>query len=343
MHSQRKPTRLKGSFTTNRKNPYYDGPPSDHYDGERFFLNNPLRHISFGELLRWRLSARPAWPRLFPSPFQDKPPVRSDHLRVSFIGHASFLYQISGLNVLIDPVYALRVGPGGRIGPKRINPPGISFDDLPPIDAILITHNHYDHLDGPCLARLWQRDQPRIIAPLGNDTIIRRYGRDIRVESMDWGDQINVSAALTIDCVPTVHWSARGFKDRCQALWGSYILRDCNNTIYHIGDTGFGDGATFRQVRDQFGTPDLAVLPIGAYEPRWFMQDQHINPREAVDAVKLCGAHQALGHHWATFHLANEAVKQPAEDLSVALRDYGIDEKRFLALRPGQVWQPAQK
>lgn len=203
---------------------------------------------------------------------------------------------------------------------------------------ILITHNHYDHLDGPALGVLWQRFQPKIITPLGNAAIIRRYG-EIPVESVDWGDAVVLSPGLTAHCVPSAHWSARGVRDRCWALWCAFVLTGEQGAVYHVGDTAFRDGSLFSDVRSTFGAPELAILPIGAYEPRWFMQEQHMNPAESVRAFELCGAKHALGHHWATFHLTDEGVEQPRHDLQQALATAGIDTERFRAFLPGQVWE----
>ena len=165
------------------KNPYYRGPKSDHFDGLRFHTANQPPDKSLADLARWRRTGKPeAWPASFPSPFPaDKPPERAEGFRVVLIGHASYLLQVAGRNILIDPVFARRASPFRFAGPKRVNPPGIAYADLPPIDAVLITHNHYDHLDGPTLARLWQDHQPLIVAPLGNDVILRGYDETMHV------------------------------------------------------------------------------------------------------------------------------------------------------------------
>ncbi|ACL57753.1 MBL fold metallo-hydrolase [Methylobacterium nodulans] len=320
-------------------NPYYGGPVSDHFDGTRFFSPGQPQDKDLVELARWQLGGRrEIWPSHFPSPFAaDTPPERVAGLRVVHIGHASLLIQVAGRNILIDPVYAKRASPIGFAGPRRVNPPGIAFEALPPIDAVLITHNHYDHLDGPTLARLWAEHQPLFVAPLGNDAIIRSYDATIAVETRDWGGTVDLGG-IAIHLAPAYHWSARGMNDRRMALWSAYVLTTPHGALYHVGDTGYGDGAIFRTVRDRFGPMRLATLPIGAYEPRWFMQAQHINPEEAVRIAMEVGAAQALGHHWGTFRLTNEGVEQPAMALAAALDAASLPPDRFLALRPGQVW-----
>ena len=322
-------------------NPYYRGPVSDHFDGLRFHNHEPVPDKDLADIVRWRMTAkRMPWPKRFPSPYPaDKPPERVDGWRVVLIGHASYLFQVAGRNILVDPVFATRASPVRFAGPKRVNPPGIGFDDLPPIDVVLITHNHYDHLDGPALARIWQTHQPLVVAPLGNDAILRSYDDTMHVETRDWGETIDLGGGVTAHLAPANHWSARGVNDRRMALWCAYVLATPHGVHYHPGDTGLGDGSIFRAVRDRFGPPRLATLPIGAYEPRWFMGPQHMNPADAVEAAGLLGAVQALGHHWGTFRLTDEGIEEPVEALAAACARVGRDPDRFLALRPGQVWQ----
>lgn len=323
------------------RNPYYSGPVTDHFDGLQFHgVDQPADKV-LGDILRWkRERAGIGWPSAFPSPFRDTPPERVEGLRVSLIGHASYLFQVGRRNILVDPVYAQRASPLAVAGPKRVNPPGIAFGDLPPIDVVLITHNHYDHLDGPTVARLWQDHQPLIVAPLGNDSILRSFDDTMHVQTCDWGQSVDLGGGLTLHMTPANHWSARGLNDKRMALWCSYVLTGPSGVVYHSGDTGFGDGAIFRDARERFGPPRLATLPIGAYEPRWFMKGQHMNPADAVEAGRLLGADQMLGHHWGTFRLTDEGIEQPAEALLAACEAQGIDPARFIPLRPGQVWSP---
>jgi L-ascorbate metabolism protein UlaG (beta-lactamase superfamily) len=322
-------------------NPYYQGPVSDHFDGISF--SNPPGGpgpTPFTRFLKWQLGGgeREQWPASYPSPFADKPPPRVDGLRVTLVGHASLLVQTAGLNILIDPIWSERASPFTFIGPKRVNPPGIAFEHLPPVDAVLITHNHYDHLDRASLSRLWHTHHPRFIAPLGNDTIIRDFDSAVQVETGDWGQAFRLSESVTANLEPAYHWSARGVTDQRMALWCAYVLQTPAGVVYHIGDTGYGDGAIFRSVRARYGAPRLALLPIGAYEPRWFMQPQHMNPEEAVRVFNDCGAQQALGHHWGTFQLTDEGIERPLEALSAALTAQGVEPERFHPLRPGEAW-----
>ncbi|MDQ4135747.1 MAG: MBL fold metallo-hydrolase [Pseudomonadota bacterium] len=328
------------STAARSRNRYYQGPVSDHFDGVQFFSPGQPQDKGLVELLRWQLGGgRASWPDHYPSPFRDRPPARIDGLRVALVGHASLLIQVAGLNILTDPVYNERASPVSFAGPKRVNPPGIAFEDLPRLDAVLITHNHYDHLDLETIAALWRRDRPRIVAPLGNDTIIRDHDPAVSVETRDWGGSVELGAGVTAHLEPAYHWSARGMNDRRMALWCAYVLTTPRGTIYHVGDTGFGDGKIFERVRERFGPPRVAILPIGAYEPRWFMQPQHMNPEDSVRAYVACGAEQALGHHWGTFRLTNEGVEEPPAELDQALKATGIPTERFRALRPGEVWE----
>jgi L-ascorbate metabolism protein UlaG (beta-lactamase superfamily) len=225
----------------------------------------------------------------------------------------------------------------------RANPPGIAFDALPKIDVVLVSHNHYDHLDTTTLGRLWQRDRPKIITPLGNDTIMKSAVPGLEATTGDWGQSFAIGGAggqYRVHLVPTQHWSARGLRDRFHALWASFVLTPEPGTqgprVYAVGDSGFGSGSTFRHVAERVPGIDVALLPIGAYEPRWFMQTQHMNPADAVEAFTLCGTQRAYGHHWGTFKLTNEGHERPVEHLAEALAAKGIAPERFVALKPGQ-------
>jgi L-ascorbate metabolism protein UlaG (beta-lactamase superfamily) len=330
-----------GLTTAARGNAYYSGPVSDHFDGTRFFNPGGIEPRGGLDFLRWQLFERRAsWPSQLPSPFlPDRPPagVAGDAVRIVHVGHASFLVQARGINILIDPVWAERASPFAFAGPKRVNPPGIAFDDLPRIHVVLVTHNHYDHMDAGTIGLLRERFAPRVVAPLGNDAVLRAAIPELAVEAVDWGDTVELGDDAVVHVEPSQHWSARGVSDRGHALWASFVLQAGARKVYCVGDTGFGDGATFRRVRERHPGLAVALLPIGAYEPRWFMSGSHMNPDDAVQALELCGAAQALGHHWGTFRLTNEAAEQPALDLAAALAVRGLPPERFAALRPGEV------
>jgi L-ascorbate metabolism protein UlaG (beta-lactamase superfamily) len=323
-----------------KANAYYGGPVTDHFDGLTFYNPGGPGAKSLRQLARWQFGTRAeAWPSAFPSPFNDVRPdsaVPASQSRVTLIGHASFLIQTGGQNILVDPVYVERASPVQFAGPKRANAPGIAFDNLPKIDAVLVTHNHYDHLDLATLGRLWQRFRPRIITPLGNDTIMKAEIPELVATTLDWWQSTELGGNLKIDAVPTQHWSARGTRDRMHALWASFILTGPAHVIYHVGDSGFGEGMYFREIGKRYPRIDFANLPIGAYEPRWFMRDQHMNPEDAVAALELCGAKRAVGHHWGTFKLTNEAIEAPRDALAAALAAKSIEAARFPALQPGQ-------
>jgi L-ascorbate metabolism protein UlaG (beta-lactamase superfamily) len=320
------------------RNPYYSGPVSANFDGLHFSDGRVITK-GFKEFFQWQLQGgRESWPSRFNAPAPDLPPPRVEGMRVTHVGHATFLIQVGGLNIVTDPLWVERASPFQFAGPRRVNPPGVAFENLPKVDVILITHNHYDHLDLATVHRIADRDKPRIIAPLGNDSIIRAKRPDIVVEAHDWGDVVALSPAVSATLVPAYHWSARGAFDRRMALWASYVISAPAGRIYHIGDTGYHDGAFFREHGRTYGPFRLALLPIGAYEPRWFMADNHMNPDEAVEVMLSLGAEAALGHHWGTFQLTNEGVERPREALAAALARAGISAERFRASRPGQVW-----
>ncbi|TCR69810.1 MBL fold metallo-hydrolase [Bosea sp. BK604] len=327
------------SFARSR-NPYYQGPISDHFNGLIFSDGRPVTK-GLLDVWRWQTSKRnrELFPPHYPAPPQDKPPARVEGLRIVHLGHASFLYQMAGLNVLIDPVFAERASPFSFIGPRRVNAPGVAFDDLPKIDIVLVTHNHYDHLDLATLEALHQRDQPRMIMPLGNDTILRARNPAIRAEAYDWSDKVALSNEIAVTLAPTYHWSARGALDRRMALWCSFVIETPQAKVFHIGDTGYHDGSLYERLGVEYGPFRLAVLPIGAYEPRWFMGDNHMNPEEAVKVMLSLRAEQALGHHWGTFQLTDEGIERPPEALKLALAQAGLPEERFRPMQPGLSWE----
>jgi L-ascorbate metabolism protein UlaG (beta-lactamase superfamily) len=331
-----------GWATRSSASVYYSGPVSDHFDGVRFFDPNGAAPKKFTDLLRWwSAGGRQKWPDWHPSPHADTPPERVNGMdwRISYVGHATILIQTAGLNILLDPVWSERASPFTFAGPKRRNAPGIDFDKLPAIDAVLVSHCHYDHLDVDTLSRLARASNPRVITPLGNDTIMRAHDPAIRAEAHDWHDSVSLGGGVTVTLAPSRHWSARHFLDRNKALWAAFVIETPAGKIYHVADSGYGEGYHFKRACERYGPFRLAILPIGAYEPRWFMRDQHMNPEESVRAFTDCKAEYALAHHFGTFQLTDEAIDAPLTALKAACTAAELPAEKFRVLMPGQVWE----
>jgi L-ascorbate metabolism protein UlaG (beta-lactamase superfamily) len=321
------------------RNRYYDGPPSDHFDGTRFF--NPGQASTdrgLSDMLRWKLGGRAAkWPASVPI-VPAKPEARVAGLRITMVGHASLLIQAAGCNILTDPVWSERASPFRRVGPKRVTAPGIAFDDLPPIDVVLLSHGHYDHLDVATLQRLQALHDPLMVMPLGNDAIVRPAAPAARCVTGDWWGRLTLGDGIATTVTPAYHWSNRWPSDTRMMLWGGHYLETPAGAIWFVGDTGYGDGRIFGEVRARLGAPDVALIPIGAYAPRWFMAAQHVDPAEAVRIFFHVGADRALGIHWGTFQLTDEARGAAVEELTAALQVAGIAHERFVAAEAGGVF-----
>lgn len=321
------------------RNRYYQGPSSDHFDGVRFFNpGHPSTDRGLTAMLRWKLAGGAArWPAsaaVAPA----RPEARVTGLRITMVGHATLLIQAGGLNILTDPVWSERVSPFASIGPKRVTAPGIMFEALPPIDVVLLSHCHYDHMDVATLRRLQADHAPLMVMPLGNDAIVRAAVPHSRCLVGDWWDRLELGNGLSTTLTPAYHWANRWPTDVRMALWSGFFLDTPVGTVWFAGDTGYGDGAIFKQVRLRLGAPDVALIPIGAYAPRWFMSAQHVDPTEAVQILRDVDARRALGIHWGTFQLTDEPREAPRLALETALSAGSIPQHRFVAATPGGVY-----
>ncbi len=320
---------------------YYNGPPSDHFDGKRFFAPKWSGRLGLGDVLKWQMSGQKAkWPSWIENAPQPRPPerVHGGAVRLTMIGHVTVLIQTEGLNILTDPVWSKRASPFQFAGPKRVRAPGIVLDDLPPIDVVLVSHNHYDHLDTATLAKLVALYDPLIITPLGNDAIIKAACPNARCQPIDWDQKITFSD-MTAEAEPVHHWSARWMNDRNEALWAAFTLHVGGKCIFINCDSGLGGGWWVDRLMAKHGSIDVALLPIGAYAPRWFMVESHMDPDEAVAVHKMLGCPATLGFHWGVFQLTDEPINEPVERLSAALAGEGLDPARFRTLEPGEGWE----
>ena len=283
-----------------------------HFDGTRFFNPDAPQARGLRDVLRWKLTSRPERsPRFVTDVEPAIPPssVEGNELRVTLINHSTVLLQQSGMNILTDPIWSERASPLTWVGPRRRRPPGVRWEHLPRLDVVLLSHNHYDHLDLATLRRLTDRDHCQFIVPLGVGPLLRsrRIGP---VHELDWGESLKVAQAI-IHGVPAFHFSARSLFDRNRTLWCGYVIEAAGRLVYFAGDTALGDH--FVQIRERFGAPRLALLPIGAYEPRWFMSAVHMGPDDAVRAHQILGAETSIAIHHGTFQLGDDGVDTPKQ------------------------------
>jgi L-ascorbate metabolism protein UlaG (beta-lactamase superfamily) len=301
-----------------------------HFDGKRFYNPDAPQVRGLRDFLRWKLTSRPeSSPRFIPDVEPTIPPrsVEGSGLRTTLVNHSTVLLQHRGSNILTDPIWSERASPLSWAGPRRRREPGVSWDNLPHIDTVLISHNHYDHLDLPTLRRLAARGDSTFVVPSGLVRLLRSENIGPAHE-LDWGESVSLPG-FTVHCVPALHFSSRGIYDRNMTLWCGYVIECPERLVYFAGDTGFG--RHFAQIREKFGSPHLALLPIGAYEPRWFMSPVHMAPDEAVRAHEILAAKVSIAIHHGTFQLTDEALDTPQKQLIACAR-----QESFLVLKNGQ-------
>lgn len=301
--------------------PGYDGQASDHFDGTTFQNFGNVEDKGWMEVLKWSFNREEGeWTELTENDvtFAEKPVSQvTDSLAITYVNHATFLIQTAGLNILLDPVWSERVSPLSFAGPKRMRPPGIRFEDLPKIDLVILSHNHYDHLDIETLTKLNNQYSPEFIVPLGVDLYLNQEGIT-NITALDWWEDKLVSKSINVTSVPAQHFSARGLFDRNKTLWAGYVLETNFGNVYFAGDTGYGD--LFTDIGEKFGSIKIGLIPIGAYKPEWFMGPIHVNPEEAIQIHKDVNAEISFGMHFGTFPLADDGMKDPENDFSAAMQ-----------------------
>jgi L-ascorbate metabolism protein UlaG (beta-lactamase superfamily) len=301
-----------------------------HFDGRRFYNPGAPQARGFIDVLRWKLSSRPeSSPRFIADVEQSIPPrsVDGSGLRITLVNHSTVLIQQRGSNILTDPIWSERASPVSWLGPKRRRKPGVRLEDLPRIDTVLLSHNHYDHLDLPTLRRIAADGHPSFIVAAGCARLLRSQ-RIEPVHELDWGESVTLSG-VTVHCVAAQHFSSRGIFDRDKTLWCGYLIESPDRRVYFAGDTGFGNH--FGQIRERFGSPNVALLPIGAYDPRWFMSPVHMSPEEALQAHRILGAQTSIAIHHGTFQLADDGIDTPPRKLIACRQD-----ENFSILKNGQ-------
>ena len=317
--------------------PKYSGSRSDHFDGKKFINPAGVQAKGLKEVFMWMINRkRGEWNENKTESYGRRPLSREkETIRITFVNHSTFLIQVDGLNILTDPIWSKRTSPFTWAGPKRMRLPGLKFEDLPRIDAVLISHNHYDHLDLPTMRTVFGSSHPKIFTPLGVKAFLDSESISGSTE-MDWWDEISLNDSVKLISVPAQHFSGRGMFDRDATLWCGYVLKTTKGNIYFAGDTGYND-RTFKEIGERCGKMRASLLPIGAYQPRWFMSPIHTSPEEAVKIHFDVKSTTSIATHFGTFPLADDSFEDPVNDLRLALARYNVNENQFLVLKEGEV------
>jgi L-ascorbate metabolism protein UlaG (beta-lactamase superfamily) len=316
------------------------------FGNKRYHNIDDIGEPNFIEFMRWKLARnKPVWPKLAEvNPNINKAnlakTISGDDIQVTYINHSSFLIQVGGKNIITDPIWSSHAGPFGKLGVKRSVYPGLNIEDLPPIDFILISHSHYDHLDLPTIENITKNHNPQIITGMGVTHYIDycKKSPERCFEMQWWENTKTINSEVIFNFVPAHHWSSRYLLDKNITLWGGFVIQHKNKNIYFAGDTGFSDGKLFQTIKDKYGEFRLSLLPIGAYKPSWFFSPMHISPAEAVKIFKILNSTYAVPMHFEVFELADDGYKDPIIDLKKALQTEGIQEYKFNIMQPGNTW-----
>lgn len=317
--------------------PKYKGPITDHFDGKKFKNYGGVEAKGIGDVLKYMAKRNPTkW--VIPKDITKKAAIQDivldPNFRITFINHATILFQLKGVNIITDPVYARAAGLLGLIGPLRKLPPGIALEDLPPIHFVFISHNHYDHLDINAIKKIIKKHNPQFVTTLGNDLLLKKYTS--KVKAIDWWQSINLTDNIEMICSPGQHFSSRGLTDRDANLWGGFVLKTESGNIYWAGDSGYGN--FFEEIGEKYGPFRFSCIPIGAYKPNWFMSPIHISPQEAVQVHLDVKSKQSMAFHWGTFNLSDEGWDEPKKDLETELKNKNIQLTDFQAVINGSVF-----
>lgn len=312
-------------------------PISDHYDGTYFF--NPGLHIkkSFKNVLQMMKERRKEnkWPQQVENKATPvlAPVLPSNLAYITYVNHATHLIQFKDINILTDPIFSKVAGPLPFLGPKRVRKPGLQLKELPKIDVVLVSHNHYDHMDMPTLKQLEKMFQPIFIVPIGNKKYLPTK-KFHHVIELDWWQTLELNETQSITLVPAQHWSMRRFSDANKSLWGGFWIQAAKIKLYFAGDSGYGPH--FKAIHQNLGAPDISILPIGSYEPRWFMKEQHMNPEEAVLASLDLNSRFSIATHHQTFRLSLEHIHDPVKNLKHSMQTHKVNSEDFLAPETGE-------
>jgi len=319
----------------------YKGPISDHFDGKKF-INKGRNAKGFKDVSTYATKRVPdKWVENYETYVRTKPipiPQPTD-IQYTFINHSSFLIQHAGCNILTDPIWSKRCSPLQFAGPKRMRPPGIDFNILPNIDVVLLSHNHYDHLDKNTIKKINKKFQPIYIVPLGMTQIMKHYGCKKIIE-LDWW-QTHVVQNIEITATPANHFSSRGILDRNTSLWSGFFIKSDSKKIYFAGDTGYSN--VFKEIGDRLGPMDLSFIPIGAYLPEWFMSPIHVNPHESVLIHHEVRSIKSVAMHFGTFPLADDNPQRSTSRLEKAKNESNLTDKDFSIPDEGFVYRIAEQ